>query len=110
MAAILKCEGKLDEMVMIELQSYAMMEDGSSLCGNFLGELVLHAGNKVTLTNGPRTLTGKLVELPKPLVVMEKTGKSEGAADDENRRSEIFAAHGVVRRKAVFNSRPQLSV
>merc|ERR1712187_940393 len=103
-------EGKCEELIMVELQSLAKMEDGSPLAGNFLGELLTKDNKAVTLTNGPRTLYGKLMELPKPLVLIEKTGESEPFHEDATRQSAILKAHGVVRRKAVFSGRPQLSV
>lgn len=109
MAALLRFEGKPLELVLLEIQSLAIMEDGSPLGGQFLGDLEVK-GKEVMLTNGPRTLYGKLQDLPKPLVLMERTGDTEPFQGDAQRQSAVLRARGVVRRKAVFNQRPQLSV
>ncbi|CAK9049438.1 unnamed protein product [Durusdinium trenchii] len=101
-AAVLRCEGKPDELILIELQSTVQMEDGSKVAGQDLGILDIKDGD-VTLTNGPRCLHGKMQELKSPLVLMEKTGQ-EDAGDA------ILTTRGVVNRKAVFSQRPQLSV
>mmetsp|Transcript_30135 Transcript_30135/g.70298 ORF Transcript_30135/g.70298 Transcript_30135/m.70298 type:complete len:117 (+) Transcript_30135:90-440(+) len=110
MAAVLRCEGKPAELVLLELQSQVHMDDGSSVAGKDFGVLEAQQGGGATLTMGARTLFGKLVELPKPLVLMEKTGREEHFQGDPARPSQIFAAHGIVRRKFVFSGRPQLSL
>ncbi|CAK9049437.1 unnamed protein product [Durusdinium trenchii] len=74
-AAVLRCEGKPDELILIELQSTVQMEDGSKVAGQDLGILDIKDGD-VTLTNGPRCLHGKMQELKSPLVLMEKTGQA----------------------------------
>eukprot|EP00927_Polykrikos_kofoidii_P073804 TRINITY_DN69829_c0_g1_i1.p1 TRINITY_DN69829_c0_g1~~TRINITY_DN69829_c0_g1_i1.p1 ORF type:complete len:112 (-),score=18.41 TRINITY_DN69829_c0_g1_i1:83-418(-) len=102
-------DGALEELVLIEVQSFAAMDDGSPLGGQFLGTLEVKGG-KVTLTNGPRTLLGTLISLPKPLVLMAKTDMVEMCEDDPSRQSTVLSAHGVVRKKVVFSGRPQLSV
>mmetsp|Transcript_58676 Transcript_58676/g.102717 ORF Transcript_58676/g.102717 Transcript_58676/m.102717 type:complete len:113 (+) Transcript_58676:39-377(+) len=108
-AAVLRCEGKPDEIVLIEIQSSVTMEDGSPLAGNNFGVLEINGG-KVTMTNGPRTLIGKMQDLKNPLVLMHRTGRTEYVEGDPDRPEELFTAHGVVRRKAVFSGRPQLSI
>mmetsp|Transcript_11559 Transcript_11559/g.17405 ORF Transcript_11559/g.17405 Transcript_11559/m.17405 type:complete len:110 (-) Transcript_11559:152-481(-) len=109
MAALLRMEGQPPELILLEIQSLLVMEDGSSLAGQHLGVLEAN-GKQVTLTNGPRTLYGKLQDLPKPLVLMERTGQEEDFGGDSSRKSVVFKAQGMVRRKAVFNQRPQLKV
>mmetsp|Transcript_35225 Transcript_35225/g.69934 ORF Transcript_35225/g.69934 Transcript_35225/m.69934 type:complete len:109 (-) Transcript_35225:221-547(-) len=108
MAALVRLEGPSKEFLLIEIQSLAVMEDGSPLAGQHLGILNMK-GSQVTLTNGPRTLYGKVQELPKPLVLMERTGRSE-PYKDTGRESAVLKAHGVVRKKAIFQQRPELSV
>eukprot|EP00435_Cladocopium_sp_Y103_P038330 s656_g10.t1 len=103
-AAVLRCEGQPDELILIELQSTVYMEDGSKLVGQHLGTLEIGKEGNVTLNNGPRCLYGKMQELKSPLVLMEKTGQEDASGDS------ILATRGVVYRKAVFNQRPQLSV
>jgi len=95
---------------MIELQSIICMDDGSKLGGRNLGVLQLQSGGGVTLSNGPRTLYGKMQDLKKPLVLARKTGRSDPVVGDENRARSVLAIEGVVRRKAVFTARPQLSI
>ncbi|CAJ1357045.1 unnamed protein product [Effrenium voratum] len=101
MSAILRVEGKADELILIELQSTMYMEDGSKLADQDLGILEVTKEGNATLTNGPRALYGKMQELKSPLVLMERKGQDGDV---------ILAARGVVHRKAVFNQRPQLSV
>ncbi|CAE8619215.1 unnamed protein product [Polarella glacialis] len=108
-AAVIRFEGKPNELVLIEIQSTALMEDGSALMGNLLGDLEIKGG-AVTLTNGPRCLYGKMENLKSPLVLMERTGQEESFQGDESKKNAVLAARGVVRRKAVFKDRPQLSV
>ncbi|CAJ1410292.1 unnamed protein product [Effrenium voratum] len=112
MSAILRVEGKADELILIELQStmymedgcysyYMLFNDGSKLADQDLGILEVTKEGNATLTNGPRALYGKMQELKSPLVLMERKGQDGDV---------ILAARGVVHRKAVFNQRPQLSV
>eukprot|EP00440_Ansanella_granifera_P060654 gb/GFBE01065740.1/.p1 GENE.gb/GFBE01065740.1/~~gb/GFBE01065740.1/.p1 ORF type:complete len:113 (+),score=24.54 gb/GFBE01065740.1/:1-339(+) len=108
-SAVLYFEGKPSELVLIEIQSTALMEDGSKLAGQELGMLEIKGG-EVTLTNGPRCLYGKMQELKSPLVLMERTGQEECVDGDPSKKTAVLAARGVVRRKAVFAQRPQLSV
>mmetsp|Transcript_100248 Transcript_100248/g.283900 ORF Transcript_100248/g.283900 Transcript_100248/m.283900 type:complete len:115 (+) Transcript_100248:60-404(+) len=112
MAAVLRSEGgSLAEHVLIELQCILAMDDGSSLPGQELGTLELAAdGKEVTMKNGPRTLYGQLKDLPKPLVVMKKSGRSTPYPHDPKREIVHLEAAGVIRRKAIFTDRPQLSI
>merc|ERR1712107_120211 len=77
MDAILRPALGTDEVLLVELQSWATTEDGAPLSGRDLGILKLLDGGKATITNGPRTLHGKVVNLAKPLVLMEKTDETE---------------------------------
>ncbi|CAE7624978.1 unnamed protein product [Symbiodinium microadriaticum] len=106
-SAVLRFEDKPEELVLIELQSTAYMEDGSKVTGQELGTLQLKGGT-VVLTNGPRSLYGSLQELKSPLVLLERTGQEEQLVGDA--RAALLRARGVIRRKVVFNQRPQLSV
>eukprot|EP00747_Dinoflagellata_sp_TGD_P163157 gnl/TRDRNA2_/TRDRNA2_181534_c0_seq1.p1 gnl/TRDRNA2_/TRDRNA2_181534_c0~~gnl/TRDRNA2_/TRDRNA2_181534_c0_seq1.p1 ORF type:complete len:138 (-),score=22.04 gnl/TRDRNA2_/TRDRNA2_181534_c0_seq1:167-520(-) len=110
MAAILRADGKPPELVLLEIQSNVVMDDGSPVAGQEFGILQATEKGAVTLKNGPRTLHGKLEELKSPLVLMERTGNTEHFEGDPTRPTHVFQAHGVVKRKAVFKLRPQLSV
>mmetsp|Transcript_32343 Transcript_32343/g.58732 ORF Transcript_32343/g.58732 Transcript_32343/m.58732 type:complete len:120 (-) Transcript_32343:32-391(-) len=109
-AAVLYFEGKPEELVLIEIQSTILMEDGSKLPGQELGTLEIGKEGVVTLSNGPRCLYGKMQDLKSPLVLMQRTGQEQAVDGDPTRRTAVLAARGVVRRKAIFNQRPQLSV
>eukprot|EP00439_Symbiodinium_sp_Y106_P041262 s6248_g5.t1 len=106
-SAVLRFEDKPEELVLIELQSTAYMEDGSKVTDQELGTLQLKGGT-VVLTNGPRSLYGSLQELKSPLVLLERTGQEEQLVGEA--RAALLRARGVIRRKVVFNQRPQLSV
>ncbi|CAK0855288.1 unnamed protein product [Prorocentrum cordatum] len=111
MAAVLRFEGKPSELVLLELQHNVIMEDGSKLAGQDFGVLELTKTGEVTLANGPRTCYGKMSDLAKPLVLMERTGRHEPSyGGDTARKSLVLKAHGVVRKKVVFSQRPHLSV
>eukprot|EP00930_Biecheleria_cincta_P088808 TRINITY_DN78068_c0_g1_i1.p1 TRINITY_DN78068_c0_g1~~TRINITY_DN78068_c0_g1_i1.p1 ORF type:complete len:123 (+),score=32.08 TRINITY_DN78068_c0_g1_i1:33-371(+) len=107
--AVLYFEGKPEELVLLEIQSTVLMEDGSSLVGEEIGLLEVK-GSAVTLTMGPRCLHGKLQDLKAPLVLMERTGQEESLDGDPDRKAMFLAARGVVRKKAIFSQRPHLSV
>mmetsp|Transcript_5561 Transcript_5561/g.15953 ORF Transcript_5561/g.15953 Transcript_5561/m.15953 type:complete len:112 (-) Transcript_5561:122-457(-) len=110
MAAILKCKGKAPELVLLEIQSYVRMDDGSPVSGKEFGYLELQGDGVITLVNGPRTLYGSIKKLPKPLVLMQRTESYEPFKGDEARKSLVLKVRGVVRKKAVFTGRPQLSI
>merc|ERR1712194_137363 len=97
MAAVLRCEGKPSELVLVELQSYAIMEDASPLAGQGLGVLEVKEDKSVTITQGPRTLYGKMQDLKNPLVLMQKTARSEPYKGVPDKQTAIINAYGIVR-------------
>merc|ERR1719217_1532176 len=103
--AVLKAEGKLKEIVLLEIQSTFHSHDGTPLAGHEVGVLNVEESGVATLRNGPRTLYGKMQDLKNPLVMLEKTDRVEYYEGNPDRPEALFAAHGIVRRKCVFNGR-----
>ncbi|XP_055343425.1 chromosome transmission fidelity protein 8 homolog isoform X1 [Paramacrobiotus metropolitanus] len=107
-------DGKTPEWLMIELQGELVTETDKLLAGQEIG--TLHIGvpssarvpggqkiEKAVMMIGNYALTGDILSLPKPLIILQKGKLSNSNGIEEP----VLEMQAVVRRKALFKERPR---
>ncbi|KAL4064452.1 Ctf8-domain-containing protein [Scleroderma yunnanense] len=104
-----------NEFFLIELQGTLDVEgtETTPKDGQLIGNLNTTDMNKPTLTIGHHLLEGKVVNLPKPLGVLHKQGRSSssgnettGSSTQETEASTTWGVVAVVKKKLMFSKRP----
>ena len=100
--------GTKTEWVLFDLQGHVLPTDGVASCdGLTIGHLVHRPGAKSAAVQiGNHRINGSVVELKKPLVLIRKRDVDAAAAGSAGCGTEYVVA-GVVRRKFLFEDRPQ---
>lgn len=99
--------GAATEWLLLDLQGHVLPTDGKETCdGLTIGHLVHVAGAKTAAVQiGNHRVSGSVVELKKPLVLIRKRDTEAGTDDTQTATAYVVA--GVVRRKFLFEDRPQ---
>lgn len=98
MQLIVKLSETSSEWGLVELQGVLETHGDQSMDGQYIGDLHF-TGTTPNLIVGHHLLTGKVVNLDKPLAVMKNT-KGEG----KERQFEIVAT---IKKKIIFRNRPK---
>jgi chromosome transmission fidelity protein 8 len=109
-------DGPVPEFTMVELQGVVTSTLNKELKGQKLGELVQQEDPKTArLMIGTQILKGKVIQLAKPLVLLDKTAvqaKDQDGDVDMERCEDgasgeyIWKIKAIIRSKILFNSRP----
>mmetsp|Transcript_49 Transcript_49/g.70 ORF Transcript_49/g.70 Transcript_49/m.70 type:complete len:108 (-) Transcript_49:194-517(-) len=95
--SLLRHPSQNGEWVLFELQGNLIVKKGHEFQGNDLGELTISDG-KPHIKIGNYLLQGKVVKLPKPMVVLNRLNKAPN-------RNEIDIV-ATIREKYIFSKRP----
>lgn len=98
--------GAATEWILLDLQGHVLPTDGKESCdGLTIGHLVHVPGAKTAAVQiGNHRVSGSVVELKKPLVLIRK---KEAGAEGAEAAATAYVVAGVVRRKFLFEDRPQ---
>ncbi|KAF4656092.1 Chromosome transmission fidelity protein 8 [Perkinsus chesapeaki] len=100
-----------DGYFLIELQGAIRSPDGK-FDGRVLGQLTINSAGNPEIILGHHVLEGKMEPLKKHLIVFKKTGKRTpyftNEDGDGNVMSEVHEALGVVKWKAIFQTRARI--
>ena len=109
--------GAVTEWILLDLQGHVLPTDGVGSCdGLTIGHMVHRAGSKTAAVQiGNHRVSGTVVDLKKPLVLIKKRDSTAATPMvvggeqhlPEARASVEYIIAGVVRRKFLFEDRPQ---